>query len=525
MATFVLTATLGIPLLGAALGAGAADSAAGRRLLSRLVWLNLAAAVTLAAQVTLGGPDLLSGAWGLDLAADRVGVLFALLAVGIEATVLPYAGRCLEGRVWRRFAIWSQLLVAATELAAMAATMSVLVAGWVAASVAVYCLVAGTAESRASARRLGTAFLIGDGALIAALMTVWGFAGNPTLSQLPAVASRLAASRLPLGPVGLTAGDAVAALVVVAAVIRSALWPGPRWLPSTLAAPTPVSALLHAGVVNAGGFLLIRLSPLFAGAPGASALALASGLGTAAVAGVAMSLRSDVKGALVFSTMSQMGFMIAECAVGAFAAAIFHLVAHGMYKASLFLGSGDGIAESARERRSQTPPTPTPVRVRSFLGFTGAFVLIALAVLVHPASLAQRGGEVTVGFAAVTSGALLWGWAQRRQRLAQAPWAFLALAACGAAYLLWSSAVTGWLGPQLPSSSAGFLSPFWLLGGLLLAGCLAATTAYAVWWPRAAAALHARIFWAAWGGPALSTRTPAAERLRLPEVDSWKQLV
>lgn len=521
----MLIATLGVPLVGAVLGALAAESFTGKRLLSGLALLNLGAAALLAVLVTFGKPDFVPGPWNLALAADRLGVLFALLAAGIQATVLPYAARCLDPRAFRRFAAVSQVLVAATDLTGTAATLSTLVLGWVVASVAVYALVAGTGAPPGAARRLGAAFLLGDGALVGALVMIWRFAGDPSLSRLSEAEARLAAVRFVLGPAVLTAGDAVAVLVVASAVVRSALWPGPRWLPSTLAAPTPVSALLHAGVVNAGGFLLIRLSPFFAATPAASVLALTAGLGTAALGGVASAVRSDVKGALVYSTMSQMGFMIAECAVGAFAAAAFHLVAHGMYKASLFLGSGDGISEHVHDRRSCAPPAPAPNRMRPVLACTGAFGLLALAGLLHPALLAHRGGEVTVVFAAVTSGALLWGWAERRQAFGQTPWAFLGVAVAGAAYLLWFSAVTGWLTPELPAVGAGFLSPFWLLGALVAAGGLAAIVAYAGRWPRVAARLHARALWAAWGMPPTRSAMSAAKQRRRLEVELWKQPV
>ena len=514
---------LGVPLLVAAVGAVAAGSLVGKRFLFGLAWLSLGAAAVLALQVTFGKPELVPGPWGLALVADRLGALFSLLAAGIQATVLPYAARCLEGRAFRRFAVLSQVLLMASELTGTAGTLSTLVLGWVLASVAVYALVAGSGAVRGSARRVRTAFLWGDGALVAALAVVWRFAGDPPLSRLTAVEGPLRALRIPLGPVVLTAADAVAVLVVVAAIMRSALWPGPRWLPSTLVAPTPVSALLHAGVVNAGGFLLIRLSPLFMATPAASALALAAGLGTAALGSVATAVRSDVKGALVHSTMSQMGFMVAECAVGAYTAAAFHLVAHGMYKASLFLNSGDGIAGNVRGRQSSALSVATPTRVRLSLALTGAFGLIALAVLIHPGLLAHRAGAVTVAFAAVTSGTLLWGWAERRPVSGLMPWALVPVAAGGVGYLLWFSAVAGWLTPALRTAGPAVPSPLWLLGALGVAGGVMAGAVYAGRRPTVAAQFHARALWGAWGRPSLPRAKPDAQRRRRLEVASWKE--
>ena len=522
METQLLVATLGIPLLGAVLGASA-HPLVGKRLLSGLAVLNLAAAAALVVCVTLGAPRVVPGPWGFAVSADRLGALFVLLASGIQATVLAYAARCLDDEAFRRFSVWSQVLVAATDLIGIAATPGWLVLGWVVASLAVHGLVAGTGASPGAARRVGAGLLLGDAALVGAVAILWRLAGDPSLFHLGAAEARLTVVHLALGPVRLTAADAVALLIVLAAIVRSALLPGPRWLPATLAAPTPVSALLHAGVVNAGGFLLIRLSPLLGVTPVASSLALVAGLGTAALGGAAAAVRSDVKGSLVYSTMSQMGFMVAECAVGAFAAAVFHLVAHGMYKASLFLGSGDGIAEQVRHRQSSSPRTPAPVRLRIALAFTLAFGLLVFVVLLHPAWLVHRGGVETVAFTAVTSGSLLWGWSARRQAMPQTALGGLGVAALGAGYLWWSSAVTGWLAPQLPPAGAAFCSPLWLLAALAVAGGLAIVVACTGRQAVVATRLHARALWAAWERPSSLPETLRPKPWRWLEVQSWKQ--
>ena len=132
----------------------------------------------------------------------------------------------------------------------------------------------------------------------------------------------------------------VALLVVVAALARCAQGPFGPWLPGTVAAPTPVSALLHAGFVNGGGILLIRTGAIASSSSVALVVAFAVAAATAVVATAIMAQRSDVKSELAYSTMGQMGFMVAECAVGAFGAGLVHLIGHALYKATLFLGSG-----------------------------------------------------------------------------------------------------------------------------------------------------------------------------------------
>jgi NAD(P)H-quinone oxidoreductase subunit 5 len=133
-------------------------------------------------------------------------------------------------------------------------------------------------------------------------------------------------------------------LLVIAALLKSAQFPFHSWLPDTMETPTPVSALMHAGVINAGGFLIVRLSPLITLCPGALALLTLLGGFTALFASLTMLTHASVKRALAFSTVAQMGFMMLECGLGAFSLAILHLVAHSLYKAHAFLSSGSMIA-------------------------------------------------------------------------------------------------------------------------------------------------------------------------------------
>ncbi len=519
---YLLLTMLVLPLLGLLAGAMAGESLVGRRFVLGLVLVNLGVAAVLAVRVTLGSAFLVPGPWGLALVGDRLGVLFSLLAASIQATVLPYAARCLERSVFRRFAVLSQALLTASELTGMAGSFGALVLGWVAASLAVYLLVSNTVPGQRGARQLGVAFMLGDGALVGALAITRHVTGGASWSALPAVGASLRAIRLSLGPVVVTAADAVAVLIVVSAIVRSALWPGPRWLSSTLAAPTPVSALLHAGVVNAGGLLLIRLSPLLVSTPGFP-LALAAGLGTAALSSVGTVVRSDVKGALVHSTMSQMGFMMAECAVGAYTLAVFHLVAHAMYKASLFLNSGDGIAATVRDRQSSALAVRAPINLRlikAAIGGAGLFLLALVAPLTH---VVRGDGALTVTFAVVTSGALLWGWLERKQPLAQELWTMVMVAAGGLAYLIWSSVVVGWLGAGWSPAVPTLLSPSWLIAALLAAGGFTALVACAAP-PRVVAQLQARALWASWRMPS-PKGIPSIARPRGVEVVSCKESV
>jgi NADH-quinone oxidoreductase subunit L len=144
---------------------------------------------------------------------------------------------------------------------------------------------------------------------------------------------------------------AVTLLIFFGAMGKSAQVPLHMWLPDSLYAPTPIHALLHAGIINAGGFLLNRLAPLY----GLSSMTLhfvfAIGLLTALLGASMMLTQNDIKKTLGYSTIGQMGYMIMECGLGAFGLAVFHLIAHGLFKASIFLNCGNVIHLARREPR------------------------------------------------------------------------------------------------------------------------------------------------------------------------------
>lgn len=129
-------------------------------------------------------------------------------------------------------------------------------------------------------------------------------------------------------------------LLVLGAMTKSAQFPFHFWLPNTMETPTPVSALMHAGIINAGGYLVIRMSPFLANTPlSLSILAIVGGF-TAFWAFVIMLTQTNVKRSLAYSTISQMGFMMLQCGLGAFSIAVIHIIGHAFYKAYAFLSSG-----------------------------------------------------------------------------------------------------------------------------------------------------------------------------------------
>jgi NAD(P)H-quinone oxidoreductase subunit 5 len=287
------------------------------------------------------------------LAVDRVGAILLLLTSGVGLVVQSFAARSLLGDPRAiRFHVAAAVLASAASLVAITATASGLLVAWIVTSVALAVLIGLKAPwwPAVSAQRLAVrSFVLGDLALLAAVVVSVVAVGDIDMRSVGRSAAELDAESI--GSVSVV--SVVAVLLVIAGVARSALVPIHRWLPATLAAPTPVSALLHAGVINGAGVLLIRFSPVFGSSSAAMAIAFALGIVTALIATAVMLVRTDVKGGLVWSTSGQMGFMVVQLGVGAFAAALFHIVGHALYKAAMFLGAGGAI--SAHARQGQRP--------------------------------------------------------------------------------------------------------------------------------------------------------------------------
>ena len=153
----------------------------------------------------------------------------------------------------------------------------------------------------------------------------------------------------------------IGTLYVLGAMTKSAQFPFHSWLPDTMETPTPVSALMHAGIINAGGFLVIRLSPLISLSHIALDFLAIVGAFTALLGGVIMLTQTSVKRSLAYSTIAQMGFMMLQCGLGAYSAALLHIVAHSVYKAHAFLSSGSVLAVGARLNSNYRPTSPVKV--------------------------------------------------------------------------------------------------------------------------------------------------------------------
>ena len=158
-------------------------------------------------------------------------------------------------------------------------------------------------------------------------------------------------------------------LLVIAVIIPAAQYPFQSWLIESVVAPTPVSAIMHA-IVNAGGIILTRFSPVFDNNIALTLLLIISSISVLIGSGISL-VHVDYKRQLVGSTMSQMGFMLVQCALGVYSAAIIHLILHGVFKATLFLQSGSIV----KRFNIPTPPNVKRSYAWTVLGRTLAVVI------------------------------------------------------------------------------------------------------------------------------------------------------
>ena len=358
--------------------------AAWRRAEGAALAATLAAAVALAA-VLAGGPV---AAFGLRL--DAVGAVVALLAGFIGWVIVRYSHRYLQGEAnERRYLRLLTLTLASVSLVLAADHLLLLAAAWIATSLTLHRLLRFYVErpaARVAAHKKFLTARAADAALFGAVALLGSAYGTLSLQEMLARASETGLP--PLAQAGLV-------LLVVTALLKCAQLPLHGWLIQVMEAPTPVSALLHAGVVNLGGFVLIRFSPLLAQAPVALGLLAAVATLTVVLAALVMGTRISVKVALAWSTVAQMGFMLLQVALGLPAMALLHLVAHSLYKAHAFLSAG-GVVQRQQALRLAPPATPS----------AGRWALSALVVPAVTVAAGVAGGALATP-AAVLAAAVL----------------------------------------------------------------------------------------------------------------------
>jgi NADH-quinone oxidoreductase subunit L len=290
------------------------------------------------------------------LAMDRLSGIYALFVTFVGLLIHVFATGYMRGdRGYYRFFAYLNLFMFAMLTLVLADNFLLMFVGWEGVGLCSYLLIGFYLDKDEAAPAAKKAFIlnrVGDWGFILGLMLIFFTTGSISFFDKPSlgVSSALAAiGRLPID--GFTwhaifAGGitSIAVLLFIGATGKSAQIPLFVWLPDAMAGPTPVSALIHAAtMVTAGVYMVVRCSAIYTHAPTAMFIVAIIGAATALFAATIGIAQNDIKKVLAYSTISQLGYMFLACGVGAFVAAIFHMMTHAFFKAQLFLGSGSVI--------------------------------------------------------------------------------------------------------------------------------------------------------------------------------------
>ncbi|NJN47827.1 MAG: oxidoreductase [Candidatus Competibacteraceae bacterium] len=307
---------------------------------------------------------------------DALAAVMTVLITFVSAIVHSFARRYMDGD--SRFGLFFNKLSGVTLLALLtvcADHVILLASAWLGTGLVLASLMGHVntwTEARHAASLARNSFIGGSLCLAAGLALLVNATGQWTISDILNQLTIVDA---------LNANHFLAALLlIVAAMIQSAQWPFQRWLIGSMNSPTPVSALMHAGIVNAGGFLLARFASLFTASAELMLIIFAVGAITALLGTAWMLVQTDIKRSLGCSTMGQMGFMVMQCGLGLFTAAIAHLVLHGLFKAALFLGAGSAIHDASATLAQSTPQPTKPADRWALLVGVGIPAMAAAAV-------------------------------------------------------------------------------------------------------------------------------------------------
>ncbi|AMV31062.1 NADH-quinone oxidoreductase subunit L [Pirellula sp. SH-Sr6A] len=272
----------------------------------------------------------------------EISLVLACLIGFISWNVLSFSSRYMSGdRLRQQHLIGLSLLAIASMVFVIADHLFVLMGAWLACNLLLVKLMVHKREWRAaveSGRLAIRSLLIGFSFLTIGLLLLANSTGTTSL-QVIAQTEMSTSWSLVLSLI----------CIAIAAWVQGGIWPFHRWLLSSLNSPTPVSAMMHAGVVNGGGILLLRLAPILSGQSWLLPFLFLVGLVSAVLGTSWKLLQSDVKRMLACSTLGQMGFMMMQIGMGLFGPALSHLFWHSLFKAYLFLSSNSVLAERRNE--------------------------------------------------------------------------------------------------------------------------------------------------------------------------------
>ena len=354
-------------------------------------------------------------AFPMGLYIDRLSAVMMVLISGVGIVIYTYSiGHMYQDLHDRRFLALIGLTISVLLCMVSSVNLMMLFLLWQVISCLLYLLAHNHSHeaTRKGAVRTFTLLRVGDVAFLSGIVLAYQLYGTLEFQPLFAKAAELPIMLSPWPGIEISGTTVITLLLFIGAMSKSAQFPQFIWLPGYLYAPTPATALLHAGIINAGGFLINRLAPLFGLSSTTLHVALVVGALTAILGATMMLVQNDIKNTLGFSTIGQMGYMIMECGLGAFSLAVFHLIAHGLFKATMFLNSGNVIHKARQEPEF---PHADPhakeqefSRLTWFTGFTTTLFIPLLILLVthgvlHIPLLESQGTVIFLFFIWVTS--------------------------------------------------------------------------------------------------------------------------
>ncbi|WP_081909714.1 NADH-quinone oxidoreductase subunit L [Pseudidiomarina atlantica] len=311
-------------------------------------------------------------AWGFALTPLSAG--FAAMISFIGWVVVRFAAVQTRGESESvRFHRWLTLVLIAILFTAISDHFVLFWLGWVSVSLSLHKLLLFYPERPRAQLAAHKKFIfarVAETMLAVALLSIWLQTGATSISELSPTASIVS--------------EWVMLLLVSVAMLKCAQLPVHGWLLQVVEAPTAVSALLHAGIINLGGYLLLQFSPLLADAAVARwLLAIVAGTSMLVAAAVTMT-RISVKVRLAWSTVAQMALMLVEISLGFYTLAALHLLAHSCYKAYAFLTSGSAVEQRERQRFVQLGLPPLKAVI-------GGLIVVITAVLLGVSAVTSLG--------------------------------------------------------------------------------------------------------------------------------------
>ena len=326
----------------------------------------LAPIVALVALVT-NNEMIIFGPWRFD----SLSWLLALFVLTIGFIVQRYSVRYLLGNhSYRKYFALLTITTSADACVWLSNDLRLLLACWGLTLLGLTLLLRlnkGWVVARKAAKQSGRLFALGWLFLLGALIWLTQLTGHWQLSTVLTKSS--------LAQLDSWEKTCIILLLILAVIIPAAQWPFQRWLLNSVVAPTPISAVMHAGLVNAGGIILTRFSPIFSGDIAQIILLLFASVSVMIGTGI-MLVHVDYKRQLVGSTIAQMGFMLIQCALGAYLAAIIHAILHGLFKSTLFLQSGSVLHHSVEKASNKNKSTSNLWSITG--GILGLLVVISL---------------------------------------------------------------------------------------------------------------------------------------------------